>query len=84
MANHPSALKRVRSSNRKKERNQYQHKSTRTFMKKLRSTKSLKQATADLPKVVSMVDKLVKRGIIHQNKANRLKSQLNRHLAKLA
>ena len=84
MANHPSALKRARSSQKKKERNQYQHKSTRTFIKKLITTKDAKKATTDLPKVIAMVDKLVKRGIIHKNKGNRLRSKLTLYVKKLA
>ena len=35
MANHKSAIKRIRSSETKKLRNKYQHKSTRTVIKKL-------------------------------------------------
>ena len=38
MANHKSALKRIRSNNAKRLRNKYQAKSTRTFVKKLRET----------------------------------------------
>ena len=35
MANHKSAIKRIRSSETKKLRNKYQHKSTRSAIKKL-------------------------------------------------
>ena len=35
------------------------------------------------PSVVSMIDKLAKRNIIHSNKAANLKSQLSKHVASL-
>ena len=41
-------------------------------------------AAAALPKVSSMLDKLAKRNIIHDNKAANLKSKLARFVNKLA
>ena len=43
-----------------------------------------KEASDLLPKVVSMLDKLVKRNIIHKNKAARHKSRLNTKVKALA
>ncbi|MCH8533845.1 MAG: 30S ribosomal protein S20 [Flavobacteriaceae bacterium] len=83
MANHKSALKRIRSNETKRLRNKYQHKTTRNAIKKLKSIASKEEASAELPKVVSMVDKLAKRNIIHSNKAANLKSQLAKHVAAL-
>jgi small subunit ribosomal protein S20 len=76
MANHKSALKRVRSDERKRDENKYYHKTARNAVKVLRSTTDKKEAEAMLPKVVSMLDKLTKRNIIHKNKASNLKSKL--------
>ncbi len=84
MANHASALKRIRSSEAKKLRNKYQHKTTRTFVKRLREATDKKQGEELLTQVVSMVDKLAKKNIIHKNKAGNLKSQLTRHVASLS
>ncbi len=84
MANHKSALKRVRSDKAKYVRNRYQHKTTRTFIKKLREMKEKKGAEELLVKVSSMLDKLAKRNIIHKNKASNQKSSLAKHVAKLA
>ncbi len=82
MANHKSALKRIRSNEAKRLRNKYQHKTTRNAIKKLReSDKS--GAEELLPGVISMVDKLAKRNIIHTNKAANLKSKLTKHVAAL-
>lgn len=76
MANHKSSIKRIRSNDSKRLRNKYFHKTTRNAIRKLRSLSSKKEATALLPKVVSMLDKLAKRDIIHDNKAANLKGGL--------
>lgn len=82
MANHKSALKRIRSNETKRLRNRYQHKTTRNAIKKLRDSDK-KEAEALLPSVISMVDKLAKKNIIHDNKAANLKSNLTKHVAAL-
>ena len=76
MANHKSALKRIRSSETKKLRNKYQHKSTKSFVKKLEMEEKKAVAKKALPKAVSMIDKLVKNNIVHKNKAAHMKSNL--------
>ena len=78
MANHKSALKRIRSNESKRVLNKYQHKSTRTAMAKLEKLEDKKEAGELLPTVLGMVDKLAKRNIIHKNKASNLKSKLTR------
>ena len=83
MANHKSALKRIRSNETKRLRNRYQHKTTRNAMKKLRETENKKEAQKMFPEVVSMLDKLAKNNIIHANKAANLKSSLAKHVASL-
>ena len=83
MANHKSALKRIRSNNAKRLRNQYQAKTTRTFIKKLRKTSDKKEAQELLSTVSGMLDKLAKRNIIHKNKAANLKSSLATHVNSL-
>lgn len=76
MANHKSSIKRIRSDEAKKLRNKYQHKSTRTLIKKFQQETKKAAAKKLLPKAISMIDKLVKNNIIHKNKANHLISQL--------
>ena len=76
MANHKSALKRVRSDETKRLRNRYQLKSTRTAIKKLKAATDKKEAQGMIKKVFSMIDKLAKRNIIHKNKAANNKSKL--------
>ena len=83
MANHKSALKRIRSNEKKRVLNRYQHKTTRNAIKKLRELTDAKEAEAALPGIISMVDKLAKKNIIHKNKAANLKSNLTKHVAAL-
>ena len=76
MANHASALKRVRSDAKKRLRNRYQLKTCRTFIKRLKLEKKKEEATVLFNKVSSMMDKLVKKNIVHRNKAANNKSKL--------
>ena len=80
MANHKSALKRMRSNNKKRLRNRFQHKTARNAIKKLRENTNKKEAAKAFPRVVSLIDKLTKKNIIHANKAANLKSKLAKHL----
>ena len=82
MANHKSALKRIRSNEAKRLRNKYQHKTTRNVIKKLREA-GKEEAETLLPTVISMLDKLAKNNIIHKNKAANTKSKLTKHVAAL-
>jgi small subunit ribosomal protein S20 len=75
MANHKSAIKRIRSNDAKRLRNKYYHKTTRNAVRKLRALSSKTEASALLPKVSEMLDKLAK-NVIHKNKASNLKSSL--------
>jgi len=83
MAHHKSALKRIRQSQKRRLHNRFYHKSTRTAIKKLRNTTDKATAEKFLPTVISMIDKLAKRNIIHDNKAANLKSKLTKHVNKL-
>ena len=83
MANHKSALKRIRSNESKHLRNKYQHKTTRNAIRGLKAVEVKKDAEALLPKVVSMLDKLAKNNVIHKNKAANIKSKLTLHVAAL-
>lgn len=80
MANHKSAIKRIRSNDAKRLKNRYYAKSARTAIKQLRTTTEKGAATELLPKVAAMLDKLAKKNIIHKNKAANLKSKLAKHV----
>jgi len=83
MANHKSALKRIRSNESKRVLNKYQHKTTRNAIKSLRETTDKKEAQKSFSTVSSMIDKLAKNNIIHNNKAANLKSGLSKFVAAL-
>jgi len=76
MANHKSALKRIRQNEKKRLHNRYYAKTTRNAIKKLRNETNKEEAEKSYPEVVSLIDKLAKRNIIHKNKAANLKSKL--------
>lgn len=83
MANHKSSIKRIRSSETTRVRNRFQHKTTRNAIRRLRDLTDKKEAETALTEVTSMIDKLAKNNIIHQNKAGNLKSQLTKHVNSL-
>ena len=83
MANHKSAIKRIRSSNTKKLRNKLQHKKTTTIIKKLKAETKKASANKLLIQSTSMIDKLAKNNILHKNKVNNLKSSLSKHVNSL-
>ncbi|MAH82201.1 MAG: 30S ribosomal protein S20 [Flavobacteriaceae bacterium] len=83
MANHKSALKRIRSNNKKRLRNRFQHKTTRNAIRDFKALTKKKEAQKEFPVVISMIDKLSKNNIIHSNKAANLKSKLSKFVASL-
>lgn len=84
MANHKSALKRIRANETKRLRNRYQHKTTRSYVKKLRTTTDPAVAAEVYKTVSSMLDRLAKKNVIHKNKAANQKSKLAKFVNSLA
>lgn len=82
MANHKATKKDVRQAEKRRDRNRYYGKTTRNAIRDLKAVKEEKGYTEQLPSVVSMIDKLAKRGVIHKNKAANLKSKLAKQAAK--
>ncbi len=76
MANHSATKKDMRQAAKRRERNRYYGKTTRNAVRELKAGSDTKAYTEGLPNVISMIDKLAKRGIIHKNKAANLKSKL--------
>ena len=83
MANHKSTLRRIRSDKSKALNNKYHHKTMRNSLRDLRVEEDKAKAEAAMPKLVSKIDKLAKRGIIHKNKAANLKSKLAKKVTSL-
>jgi len=84
MAHHASSKKRIRQDAKKRLQNRYYKKSARTAIAKLREMTDSKEASAFLPKVVAMIDKLAKNNNWHKNKAGNVKSKLTKFVNKLA
>lgn len=81
MAHHKSAKKRIRQTTKRRLQNRLYAKTTRNAIRELRGEKNADGAKKALPTVLSLIDKLAKRGYIHQNKAGNLKSGLTKHVA---
>ena len=84
MANHKSSLKRIRSNETRRVRNRYYAKTMRNAVRKFRALENKTEANEKLPKLISMIDKLAKKTVIHKNKAGNLKSKLTRMVNKMA
>ena len=86
MAHSLSAIKRVRQNEKRRVRNRADRTRLRSQVKRLRQ--ALDGGNADeakklLPDTVSLVDIMVKKGVIHANAGSRYKSRLTRRLAAL-
>jgi len=78
MANHSATKKDVRQASKRRDSNRYYGKTTRNAIRDLKTKEGDQAYTDGLPNVVSMIDKLAKKGIIHKNKAANLKSKLTK------
>jgi small subunit ribosomal protein S20 len=83
MATHQSAVKRIRISERDREKNRYQLSSMKTYIKQVLSTTSKEEGLEKFKKAASVLDKMVNKGIIHRNTAANKKSQLMKHVNSL-
>ena len=86
MPNTKSAEKRVRSSRRKEQINRLHRGRARTADKKARlliREGQLEEAREAVREAQAALDKAAKKGVIHQNKADRRKSRLMQQLRKL-
>jgi small subunit ribosomal protein S20 len=84
MANHKATKKDVRQAAKRREKNRYYGKTTRNAIRDLKALTDKKAAGEQTSEVISMIDKLAKRCIIHKNKASNLKSKLSRRVNTLA
>lgn len=84
MANHKATKKDARQSLKRRDRNRYYGKTTRNAIREMLKITEKGAAQEQLPTVISMIDKLAKRNVIHKNKASNLKSQLAKRVSALA
>lgn len=81
MANHKSALKRIRQSEKRRIHNRYYMRTMRHALRDFRAITDKKEAEEKLPKMLSCIDKLAQKGMIHKNKAANLKSKCTKRIA---
>tara|TARA_Y100000996_G_C22558491_1_gene656402 strand:+ start:2228 stop:2491 length:264 start_codon:yes stop_codon:yes gene_type:complete len=87
LANTAQARKRVRQADKARARNSAQKSNFRTSIKKVLkslSEKNKEASTTNYREAVSVMDKLVTKGLIHKNKAARHKSRLNKQIKNLS
>ena len=85
MANHFSALKRARQTEKRTATNRANKSRLRTALRKFRTAISgddREQAQAAFRSTVSVLDKAVQKGVLHKNTASRYKSRLSARLPK--
>lgn len=76
MAHHKSAIKRIRTSRKANLRNRHYRSTLRTAIRQLRESGEAQQREEAYRRVVSLLDRLSGKGIIHPNQAARRKSRL--------
>jgi small subunit ribosomal protein S20 len=79
LANTASAIKRVRSNNRKRIRNKITRSRTRTAVRAAREA-TPEEAKAATLAAISALDRAAQKGVIHPNNAARRKSRLMKRL----
>ena len=84
MANHKATRKDVRQVEARRDRNRYYGRTTRNAIRALLEIKTKSEAEAGLSNVISMIDRLAKRNVIHKNKAANLKSGIVTRINALA
>lgn len=80
MANHFSALKRARQTEKRTNQNRANKSSFRTALRKFRTaleSGDAAQSKSTFSETVSMIDKAVRQGVIHKNTAARYKARLS-------
>ena len=84
MDRHPQHLKRERQDKKRRARNKENLSMLRTFIKKVLSTTSKKDAEPVYRNTVRIIDKAVSKNLIHRNTGSRRKAQITRHLNSLS
>ena len=85
MAKSLSVLKRERQMQKRKLKNKIRKTKLKNALKKIKSITSKKEAIKLYPEIESIIDKSAKvSGIIHKNKAARLKSQITKYIQSLS
>jgi len=79
MAHHKSAKKRIRTNERKRERNKTTISHIKTNMKKTLASSEPAEVEKLYKETVSLLDKSSTKGILHKNNASHKKARLTKH-----
>jgi small subunit ribosomal protein S20 len=81
LANHKSALKRIKQTEKRTERNKHIRSTLRTFIKRVREAVAAKDSTLAkeaLAAAIPVIDSAATKGVIHSSNASRNVSRLNK------
>jgi small subunit ribosomal protein S20 len=84
MPQHKSNEKRVRQTEKRRQRNLQKKTQIKSAIKKVRGASNKETAAAELKKTCVVLDRMASKGIIHKNKAANVKSKLSRFVNKLS
>ena len=84
MANHKSALKRIRQTEVRRLHNRYYARTMRSSVRKFRGLTVKAEAEAELPKLFALIDKMATKKMIHKNKAGNIKSSITKYASSLS
>ena len=83
MAHHKSAVKRIRQSEVRRQRNRNFKKQLTSAVKNVTTSETREDADVKLKTAVSLLDRAAGKGLIHRNKAANQKSKLTRRVSAL-
>ena len=84
MAHHRSAIKRIKTSAKRRAVNRQKRSRMATLIKSVRMAENKKDAEAALVEALPYLDKIASNNIIHKNKASNQKSKLTKFVSKMA
>lgn len=84
MANHQSAVKRIRTSAKRRAVNRQKRSKLQTLIKSVRTAEKKKDAEVALSLVLPYLDKMASKDVIHKNKAANQKSKLTKFVSQMS
>lgn len=78
-----SSKKRLLQNHKARQRNRAVMSSMRSSVKAVRQAADQKTAAEALPRAIGMIDRTVKKGVIHRNTGSRYKSRLTKFVARM-
>ncbi len=81
MPTHKSTEKRMRQNRKRYQRNMTYRTRLKNTVKLFKSIQDPEEAREKYPELVSVIDKSLKKGILNERKAARMKSRLSRNLS---